>query len=802
MFSAENHPRIVSVLLFIAFLALYTATLQQHVSTADNAEFQLVATELGLAHPPGFPLYTLLAGAVARVPFSAEPHLKINFLSAITSSLTLLLVYLTSVRLSKNAFTSAVATIALGLSTTFWQQAVYANIRSLTAFFAALCIWSLVRWRQSESENKRRQAAIIFAIALGFGFTHHLSLAFMGLVMVLWLLILDWRSWRWLPFGLIGLLPWLYLPFTAPELRAISPFLEYALGLGFGGDFFYFISPTDLLARASVMLNVLTFQLEQAWLWLAVGGLVLFWRVDRAITILLIGTFALHTFVTATYRAPQTVEYMLPAYVSLAIAIALIGPLLHKVELRSMRILLQIGLIVLICIQFLTRIDSFQALAADASAEKRVSEWLDATPPEGQLLSNWHWFNTIRYVQTVNQLRPDVTTRYIAPSGESYADNWVAQISSNISAEIPTLATNDWPSFQYSLPPGDSLNTATRWSNGADTSVSTFVPSRITLGDTIQIIGYTAPASLSIAEEGAVQVLWQASHDLPPASLFIHLVGADGQIYAQSDLPARKTTNQTTVTTFHLTPRWGAIPGDYQVLLGAYLADGTALLDSAENPRTQLTTIEVTTSQWPPYTRNPTRHKQPDGTMLIGHDISCSQDIPQRSYHHYETPSGEFFSQIFDGHITPYGAAFTPGCRPYVPLGHGIFWLGSTVSGQIATGQQLRLTQQFVSTRPVVHDLAVSVSLVGFGADNMTWAWQDLHDSIPAMGAIPTLKWIQGSRIADPHWVTVPSDAPAGQRIQAIVTVYDAFTNRPIPVLDERLTQQGRGIPLFDTTLR
>jgi len=244
------------------------------------------------------------------------------------------------------------------------------------------------------------------------------------------------------------------------------------------------------------------------------------------------------------------------------------------------------------------------------------------------------------------------------------------------------------------------------------------------------------------------------------------------------------------------------LPGEYKLLVGAYLADGTALLDSAENRRSQLATIDVTTSSWPPFTRNPLRLSTEDGQTLIGYDVSCSAEIPPRSYHHYEADSGGFYSIVYDGHVLPEGVSNTINCQPYVPLGHGIFWTGSTAVSQITPAQTLKLTQQFVSTRPVTHDLAVSVSLIGFEPDNATWAWQDLHDSIPAMGAIPTLKWIQGSRVSDPHWVRTPPDSVTGQRVQAWVTVYDAFTNRPIPILDERIIQQGSGIPLFNLTTR
>ena len=741
MFSVENRYRPVGLLLFFAFLALYTHTLQQHISTADNAEFQLVGIQLGLAHPPGFPLYTILSGLAARFPLSIASHIKINFLSALSSSLTLLLVYLTSFRLSKHIGLSLVAATALGTATTFWQQAVYANVRTFTALFAALCLWSLVQWRLSESEQKHRYV-LIFALALGFGFTHHLSLAFIGLVMVLWLLSQDWRTWRWLPVGLLGLLPWLYLPILSPDLRELSAFLNYVLGLGFGGDFFSFITPADLWARAGVMRNVLTFQMNGWLLFSALLGWLACWRENRSIALLLGLSFAFHTFITATYRAPQTVEYMLPAYVPLAISIACLGVYLSKLNLPQASRLVQLGFAILIAVQFGAKLPSFRALAVDAEANDYAHQLLSSMPEGGQILSNWHWYNTLKLVQEVQQVREDIDVRYVVPAGESYASNWIDQISAGISAEIPTLATNSWPEFHNALPPGTSVGAATLWTSTSDiTAQTSFTPANIWLGEQIRISAYKVEQpSLTIGAETSIQLVWSSAETLPPASLFIHLVGGNGQIYAQDDRAARPGGGDVTQTTFRLTPQWGAAPGQYQLLVGAYLADGTVLLDSAENPRRLLAQLTVEAAEWPPYTRHPLQHAVGDNQTLIGYDVACFPTLDMRSYHHFRNDEGNYYSLVFNGYVIPNGIPHGAPCDSYVPLGQGIFWLGSTPVTDIRPNQTLKLTQQFVSTQPLTSDLAVSVSLTGFEQDNVTWAWQDLDDSIPAMGRDPYLK--------------------------------------------------------------
>jgi hypothetical protein len=79
------------VLLFVAGLALYTVTLHGDVQPADSGEFQLVALKLGVAHPHGYPLFSLLGWLFGQMPIGS-PYARVSFLSAVVSAATLLLV--------------------------------------------------------------------------------------------------------------------------------------------------------------------------------------------------------------------------------------------------------------------------------------------------------------------------------------------------------------------------------------------------------------------------------------------------------------------------------------------------------------------------------------------------------------------------------------------------------------------------------------------------------------------------------------------------------------------------------------
>jgi hypothetical protein len=108
----------------------------------------------------------------------------------------------------------------------------------------------------------------------------------------------------------------------------------------------------------------------------------------------------------------------------------------------------------------------------------------------------------------------------------------------------------------------------------------------------------------------------------------------------------------------------------------------------------------------------------------------------------------------------------------------------------VQPGQTLTVALEFLAARPITADYAVKVDLIGPG-----WQWRVQSDGTPAGGAIPTLKWIAGSRVRDAHTLTVPAGAAAGTA-QLALAVYDSLTQQPLPILDPALAAQAPTLPL------
>ena len=142
----------IAALLALASFALYAATAAPSVATLfdDSLEFQVVAPTLGIAHPSGYPLYTLLGKlATLLIPFRDAAG-RLNLFSALCAAAAVGILYLVAAKLAGNRAAAAVATIAFAISPAWWSQATIAEVYALHGLLVALFIYCLLRWEERE----------------------------------------------------------------------------------------------------------------------------------------------------------------------------------------------------------------------------------------------------------------------------------------------------------------------------------------------------------------------------------------------------------------------------------------------------------------------------------------------------------------------------------------------------------------------------------------------------------------------------------------------------------------------------
>jgi hypothetical protein len=870
----------LSLVVFLASLLLYTVTLMPDVLPEDSGEFQWVAATAGVAHPPGYPLYTMVGWLFAHTPLGPSPAWRVSFFSALTAAATIALAFQTARRMTGSVWGGLAAALALGSATSFWATGTRASIRPLTAFFVALCVYALIEYRLQIADRRPQVAdryLTLFAFSLSLGLTHHYaSMALPAIPFLAYLILADptllRQPRRWLkPIGAfaLGLLPLAYLPLRGgPELATPRGFIFHFLGLGFEGDMF----ALNLFDRLAILPTLLRFQYNGVLLLAAASGALLaLWR-DRKLALLLIGSSVLHTIIVLTYRAPQTVEYLMPAYVPLALLIAApIGAVSHRSTERSRRslqsrtsgaasqqtralgrlsfvirhlasaIILAAGIA-----NLLVHLPGYQVLARSHDGREYAETLLRDAPKDAVILANWHWFTPLRYLQEIEGLRPDVDLEYVFPQGYSLAQNWVERIE-KYAPERPVLATNfyeqEYGQLPYRLEPfGQAflVRATPSFAPPAD-----LAPLDVTLGGQVKLLGYRLASDETEPSRPLALTLAWSSTVTPTTdlSLFAQLIGYDGQLWSSTrdaGHPAgRLAAGEVVVERFAIYPLLHALPDDYALTVGAYTPQGRLTTgDGADALR--LATVAIRPSTLQPVTTHPTYVRFSGGPTLIGVDYDSGVPGQVRAYVHWAGPGAEADVQLQDragavlgqGHVpelargqcatialdlaaAPARVTLLDGDRPrrwnllfggaaplpkpgsgerYVPFGDSLVLVGfDGPEDELDPGEQIALNLRFLGGRPLERDYIVSTSLIGINPD-ATWAWREGDDTVPAMGAIPTLKWIHGSAVFDPHRLTIPDDAPSVPADGRLV-VYDHFTQAPLPPLDERL-QLGHAVPL------
>jgi hypothetical protein len=123
-----------------ALFALYAASAPHTVALEDDALFILSSYFLGIAHPPGYPLFTLIGHLFSLLPFGSVAY-RVHLVSALFGALSGAALWLCARQLSLGRLSAHVAAFALGLSPVFWSQSIIAEVYTLNAFFFLVLVY-------------------------------------------------------------------------------------------------------------------------------------------------------------------------------------------------------------------------------------------------------------------------------------------------------------------------------------------------------------------------------------------------------------------------------------------------------------------------------------------------------------------------------------------------------------------------------------------------------------------------------------------------------------------------------------
>jgi len=332
---------VAAAIVFILAMTVYLMTLAPGITIEDSGELIAAAYTLGIAHPPGFPLYAFLGKFFTFIPFGSIAW-RVNLMSAVFGALTVALLYLVIAKLIKRKLIAGATALILAFSPIFWSQSVIAEVYTLNIFFTALLILLLLVW----SEKRKNSYLFWFAFLYGLSLTNHTMGVLLAPAFAFYIFLNDKRvitDWKlilkmFLLF-ILGLAFYFYLPLRAwqkPDFNwgpidSWGNVLAHITRAQYN-DFSPLINKYSKLGIFISFLAEIYQQFFLPTLLLAFFGAVYLWRKNRSFFVLSAGVFLLSSLgviylrkfgwglgVDYTYRV-----YYLPAFLMVVIWLAAI----------------------------------------------------------------------------------------------------------------------------------------------------------------------------------------------------------------------------------------------------------------------------------------------------------------------------------------------------------------------------------------------------------------------------------------------------------------------------------------------
>ncbi|CAN5447638.1 hypothetical protein BH10BAC6_BH10BAC6_05130 [soil metagenome] len=410
-------PAALAAAVGLATFISYLLTQSPGLSYTDSGELAAACATLGVAHPTGYPLFTLLGHTWTLLPWSSVIG-GLNVLAAVFVSASVSMLFFVMLEFRVSRYVAMSVALLYGWTSIVWTQALSIEVYSLHALLLTITLFAALRSRNAAKNDVRWFA--ITALFFGLMLTNHLSSAFLAPGIVVLALPPGTTRAQWKRLALIscvGLIPlalYAYLPLRSAQdppvnwgmvHRSFDAFLYHVKGTQFG----VWLFSDDKVAGKN--LKVFLAMLPQAVAWIglvavAVGSVTLVRRERRtalALALILSGNLG----IALGYSIPDIENYFLP---SVTVVVVCCGVGFHVLLQRFNAERFALALLLL---PFVSATSAWkeQNRSKDRAVEAYTRLILDNAAPNAVIITHqWDFFcSAFWYLQTVEHLRPDVT---------------------------------------------------------------------------------------------------------------------------------------------------------------------------------------------------------------------------------------------------------------------------------------------------------------------------------------------------------------------------------------------------------
>ena len=200
---------------------VYLMTMEPVSSLWDCSEFIATSYKLEVGHPPGAPLFMMLARLATLFAFGNPDYvgMAVNAMNSLASAFCILFLFWTITHLARRMATrngaeltrptivailgaGAVGALAYTFTDTFWFSAIEGEVYALSSMFTALVVWLMLKWEEQADEPHASRWIVLIAYLMGLSIGVHILnlLCIPALVFIYYFRKTEHITWK----GVVG----------------------------------------------------------------------------------------------------------------------------------------------------------------------------------------------------------------------------------------------------------------------------------------------------------------------------------------------------------------------------------------------------------------------------------------------------------------------------------------------------------------------------------------------------------------------------------------------------------------------
>ena len=202
---------------FAVAAVVYLLTMEPVSSLWDCSEFIATSYKLEVGHPPGAPLFMMLARLATLFAFGNPEYvgMAVNAMNSIASAFCILFLFWTITHLARRLVTrdgrefsaanvwavlgaGAVGALAYTFTDTFWFSAIEGEVYALSSMFTALVVWLMLKWEEEADQPHASRWIVLIAYLMGLSIGVHILnlLTIPALVFIYYFRTVQTVTWR------------------------------------------------------------------------------------------------------------------------------------------------------------------------------------------------------------------------------------------------------------------------------------------------------------------------------------------------------------------------------------------------------------------------------------------------------------------------------------------------------------------------------------------------------------------------------------------------------------------------------